>query len=316
MVVSQKPHPLSAGFRCRLCRCESRETRMQCLSCGALVSMCPASDLALREERTPRKTAIVRDVAPQVDKIDPDMASTIALSDVTVEELIRIETGIEPFDRVVGGGLVMPSAVLLGGNPGVGKSRLLLQVLAKLTSKHRKAIYVCGEESSSQVAARARELELSGDWQRSLLLANTVVIEDIEATIKRYRPAFVVVDSINVMRMRSIDGLPGGNAQMIAVSKRLHEIARHHDLICFLVAQMNKAGSYCGAKAVEHLVDATFSLAKLAPPRVRFWSPNGKNRYGDTSERGYFEMTERGLRPVCNREPKPDRVATRKKKTP
>jgi DNA repair protein RadA/Sms len=219
----------------------------------------------------------------------------IALSDVPADAEERLATGIGEFDRVLGGGIVQGSCVLLGGDPGIGKSSLLMQASAALAAQGT-VLYVSGEESAAQVKLRARRFGISGDG--ILLLAETDLGSVIEA-IRRTRPLFVVVDSIQTMSSDEIASGAGGVSQLRECTARLLELAKGDDVPIFLVGHVTKEGAVAGPRVLEHIVDAVLYLEGERFHAFRILRAT-KNRFGSTDEVGVFEMGESGLREVAN----------------
>ena len=219
----------------------------------------------------------------------------IALGDVPADAEERLATGIAEFDRVLGGGIVQGSCVLLGGDPGIGKSSLLMQASAALAQKGT-VLYVSGEESAAQVKLRARRFGIGGDG--ILLLAETDLGSIIEA-IRRVRPIFVVIDSIQTMNSDAIASAAGGVSQLRECAARLLELAKGDDVPIFLVGHVTKEGAVAGPRVLEHIVDAVLYLEGERFHAFRILRAT-KNRFGSTDEVGVFEMGDNGLREVQN----------------
>src|SRR2546427_5429749 len=219
----------------------------------------------------------------------------IALGDVPADAEQRLATGIGEFDRVLGGGIVRGSCVLLGGDPGIGKSSLLMQASAAL-ARGGTVLYVSGEESAAQVKLRARRFGIAGDG--ILLLAETDLAAVLEA-IQRTRPTFVVVDSIQTMSSDAIGSAAGGVSQLRECTARLLELAKGTDIPIFLVGHVTKEGAVAGPRVLEHIVDAVLYLEGERFHAFRILRAT-KNRFGSTDEVGVFEMGEAGLTEVRN----------------
>src|SRR3989441_975884 len=215
----------------------------------------------------------------------------IALGDVPADAEQRLATGIGEFDRVLGGGIVRGSCVLLGGDPGIGKSSLLMQASAAL-ARGGTVLYVSGEESAAQVKLRARRFGIAGDG--ILLLAETDLAAVLEA-IQRTRPTFVVVDSIQTMSSDAVGSAAGGVSQLRECTARLLELAKGDDIPIFLVGHVTKEGAVAGPRVLEHIVDAVLYLEGERFHAFRILRAT-KNRFGSTDEVGVFEMGEAGLR--------------------
>jgi DNA repair protein RadA/Sms len=213
----------------------------------------------------------------------------LRLADVRTEEADRISTGVPELDRVLGGGLVPASLVLVGGEPGVGKSTLLLSALAAM-SKERRALLVTGEESTAQVKLRAARL---GGAERVEILAETE-LECVCATLEAERPDVCVIDSVQTLYSAEIGSAPGSVAQVREAAARLLRVAKESSVATILVGHVTKDGSVAGPRVLEHLVDCVlqFEGDRYRAHRVL---RAVKNRFGSTNELGVFEMTGTGL---------------------
>ena len=214
----------------------------------------------------------------------------LKLADVAVEEAARIPTGVAELDRVLGGGLVPASLVLIGGEPGVGKSTLLLSALGAISSTGRRALLVTGEESLAQVKLRADRL---GRADRVEILAETN-LEAVCATLERERPDVCVIDSVQTLYAADIGSAPGSVAQVREAAARLLRVAKEAGVATILVGHVTKDGSVAGPRVLEHLVDCVlqFEGDRYNAHRVL---RAAKNRFGSTNELGVFEMTGAGL---------------------
>ena len=209
----------------------------------------------------------------------------------------RAQIGIAELDRVLGGGLVAASAVLVGGDPGIGKSTLLLQAAASLARAGRRVLYITGEESIDQIRLRARRLGL-GD--ATLELAAAINVRDIASALEQAGDAaLVVIDSIQTMWLDSIESAPGTVAQVRACSFELIRLAKQRGFALVLVGHVTKEGAIAGPRVLEHMVDAVLYFEGDRGHQFRILR-GVKNRYGPTDEIGVFEMTERGLAEVPN----------------
>ena len=209
----------------------------------------------------------------------------------------RAATGIAEFDRVLGGGLVAGSAVLLAGDPGIGKSTLLLQAAAALAKTGRRVLYISGEEAVEQVRLRARRLEVSDS---RLELAAAIDVRDIAGSLEHATDAaLVVIDSIQTMWLDTIDSAPGTVSQVRACSFELIRLAKTRGFSLVLVGHVTKEGAIAGPRVLEHMVDAVLYFEGDRGHQFRILR-GVKNRFGATDEIGVFEMTERGLAEVAN----------------
>jgi DNA repair protein RadA/Sms len=209
----------------------------------------------------------------------------------------RAATGIEELDRVLGGGLVPSSAVLVGGDPGIGKSTLLLQTAARLAATGKRVLYITGEEAIEQVRLRARRL---GCADTSIELAASINVRDITASLEKTRDAtLVVIDSIQTMWLDAIDSAPGTVSQVRACSFELIRAAKANNFALVLVGHVTKEGGIAGPRVLEHMVDAVLYFEGDRGHQFRILRAV-KNRYGATDEIGVFEMTDVGLAEVAN----------------
>ncbi|HSC50803.1 MAG TPA: DNA repair protein RadA, partial [Gaiellaceae bacterium] len=215
--------------------------------------------------------------------------ATLRLVDIKAEEAERIPTGVAELDRVLGGGLVPASLVLVGGEPGVGKSTLLLSALASI-SKDRRAVLVTGEESTAQVKLRAARL---GGAEQVEILAETE-LDVVCATLEQERPDVCVIDSVQTLYSSGLGSAPGSVGQVREAAARLLRVAKECAVATILVGHVTKDGAVAGPRALEHLVDCVlqFEGDRYHEHRVLRAS---KNRFGSTNELGVFEMTGAGL---------------------
>jgi len=214
------------------------------------------------------------------------------LADVEATEVPRAPTGIEEFDRVLGGGLVQGAVILIGGDPGIGKSTLLLQVLARQLN----ALYVSGEESAQQIAMRAKRLSLD---THNLRLLPEIQLEKIRAAIAANKPDIVVIDSIQTLYSDQMTSAPGSVAQVRECAAQLTRIAKSQNITVILVGHVTKEGALAGPRVLEHIVDTVLYFEGDTHSSFRLIRAF-KNRFGAVNELGVFAMTERGLREVSN----------------
>jgi DNA repair protein RadA/Sms len=217
------------------------------------------------------------------------------LSAIQPERLQRLGSGYSEFDRVLGGGFVPGSVILLGGAPGAGKSTLLLQVSTELSAKHN-CLYVTGEESLEQIALRAHRLGLSG---ATLDCVSETRVEAITAMVEQQKPALLVVDSVQVMQIETLSGAPGSVGQVRESAAQLTRLAKATGVVVLLVGHVTKEGALAGPKVLEHIIDASLLLDGDTGGRFRTLRAN-KNRFGSVGELGVFAMTEQGLKEVKN----------------
>ncbi|MCS6860088.1 MAG: DNA repair protein RadA [Abditibacteriales bacterium] len=265
---------------CQHCGHEAPKWLGRCPECEEFNSF-------VEELKTPAATAPARLVTATT--VEP-------LADVQPRAQERMATGIGELDRVLGGGVVPGSVVLVGGDPGIGKSTLLLQAGVRLSQAQGKGLYVSGEESAEQIRWRADRLGLSSS---SLLLVSATDLAQIEAQIDRHAPAFVIVDSIQTVSHPDLDSPPGTISQVRESAAALVKIAKSRGIPIFLVGHVNKEGAIAGPKALEHIVDTVLTLEGDSHHAFRILRAV-KNRFGSTNEIGVFEMKERGMEEVEN----------------
>ena len=264
-----------SSFRCGECGASTTKWQGQCPDCGAWNSL-------------------VQGAAPPARVGYAGEARGRRLDEVSGEDLRRQSTGIGELDRVLGGGLVPGAAVLVGGDPGIGKSTLLLQACAAPDSRER--LYVSGEESLNQLALRAKRLGLATEGLT--VLAETRV-EDIVAIAERDRPAWLVVDSIQTIYTDQLPSAPGSVNQLRECTAQLVRMAKRSGIGVLLVGHVTKTGSIAGPRVLEHMVDAVLYFESEAGSRYRVLRAV-KNRFGAANELGVFMMSEQGMREVKN----------------
>ncbi len=265
-------------FVCQACGSRSPRWLGRCTGCGAWDS--------LVEE--------VMDAKPLKARAPGDKGLARPITSVGAEKLERTPTGLGELDRVLGGGLVPGSVILLGGEPGIGKSTLLLQAARAVAESGRAVLYASGEESAAQIADRGRRL---GALTDSLYIAATTELEAVLAAVDDVKPALLVVDSIQTLRSGSLDGASGTVGQVREVTSRLVDMAKQRGIPIVLVGHVTKEGSLAGPKVVEHLVDAVLAFEGDRGQGLRTVRAL-KNRFGRGGEVGVFAMTEDGLEEV------------------
>ncbi|USX12544.1 DNA repair protein RadA [Oxalobacteraceae bacterium OTU3CAMAD1] len=222
-------------------------------------------------------------------------APVLSLSDIDAIDVPRFGTGIEEFDRVLGGGLVAGGVVLIGGDPGIGKSTLLLQALANL-SHLKKVLYVSGEESGAQIALRAKRLQVDA---RDLKLQAEIQLEKILGTLADLKPDVAVIDSIQTVYSDALSSAPGSVAQVRECAAQLTRVAKQTGITIILVGHVTKEGALAGPRVLEHIVDTVLYFEGDNHSSFRLVRAI-KNRFGAVNELGVFAMTEKGLKGVSN----------------
>lgn len=270
-------------FVCTQCGSQHPKWAGNCSSCSAWNSL-------IEETITPQSTTSSRFTG----YADAQSEITI-LSDIKLTEALRYPTGLSELDRVLGGGLIAGSVVLIGGDPGIGKSTILLQALCHL-SQSQKVLYVTGEESLQQVALRARRLDLSADNLH--LLAETQV-EQILQSAKENKPNIVVIDSIQTAFTEILQSAPGSVGQVRESAAQLVRYAKQTHTALFLVGHVTKDGTLAGPRVLEHMVDTVLYFEGEQDSRFRVIRAI-KNRFGAVNELGVFAMTDKGLKEINN----------------
>lgn len=233
---------------------------------------------------------------PRVTHYAGSQASLVQyFSDIAFTKELRFSTGFKELDRVLGGGLVSGSVVLLGGDPGIGKSTILLQTLCEL-GKHQKALYITGEESLQQLALRANRLGVQADYLG--FLAETHV-EKILGLMTEFKPKVVIIDSIQTMFSDQVNSAPGSVSQVRESAAQLVRFAKQTQTALFLVGHVTKEGQLAGPRVLEHMVDTVLYFEGEADSRYRVIR-SMKNRFGAVNELGVFGMTEGGIREIAN----------------
>lgn len=271
-------------YFCSACGAEAPKWSGQCADCGAWNTL---SETVAVSSMT-RKSTISNFTSSVSDRIQ-------LLHEVLPDDIQRISTGIAEFDRVLGGGLVPGSVTLIGGDPGIGKSTLLLQAIVNLNAQNQ-TLYVTGEESLQQVGLRAHRLGLAN--ANVSLLAETSV-ESILQHAQQTKPRIVVIDSIQTMYTEQLQSAPGGVAQVRESAALLVRYAKQTQTAVFLVGHVTKEGTLAGPRVLEHMVDTVLYFEGDAGQRYRLIRAF-KNRFGAVNELGVFSMTDKGLREVMN----------------
>jgi len=270
-------------FCCQSCGFQTPKWMGKCPDCGSWDSFVEERSAAGSSRRSFRAIA-----APQI--------APVPIDSIELETELRLHTGIKEFDRVLGGGLVLGTLVLIGGDPGIGKSTLMLQVLNGLASQEHKVLYVSGEESIRQIRLRSKRLNtVSPD----MLVVSEVEIEAILSMIESTQPEVLVVDSIQTMFNGDLTSAPGSVSQVRESTVRLMLMAKKTGIPTFLIGHVTKDGAIAGPKLLEHMVDTVLYFEGDRNHVFRILR-TVKNRFGSTNEIGVFEMKDKGLDEVAN----------------
>ncbi|HCQ65055.1 MAG TPA: DNA repair protein RadA [Rhodobacteraceae bacterium] len=271
------------AFTCTECGASHSKWSGRCDACGAWNSI--VEDVPLS-------------AGPASKSLGAMKGRAVPLSDLATEEAPppRARCGLDEFDRVLGGGLVPASAILVGGDPGIGKSTLLLQAIAHFARRGLKTIYVSGEEARAQVRMRAQRLGLA---DAPVMLAAETNLRDILTTLEAEKPDLVVIDSIQTMWADNVDSAPGSVSQVRAAAHELTTFAKRRGVSVVLVGHVTKEGQIAGPRVVEHMVDTVLYFEGERGHQFRILRAV-KNRFGPADEIGVFEMTGGGLAEVAN----------------
>ncbi|AGF29273.1 MULTISPECIES: DNA repair protein RadA [Bacillus amyloliquefaciens group] len=272
-------------FICHSCGYESAKWMGKCPGCGAWNTMVEET---IKKAPANRRAAFSHSVQT-VQKPSP-------ITSIETSEEPRVQTKLEEFNRVLGGGVVKGSLVLIGGDPGIGKSTLLLQVSAQLADTAGSVLYISGEESVKQTKLRADRLGINSQM---LHVLSETDMEYISSAIQEMKPAFVVVDSIQTVYQSDITSAPGSVSQVRECTAELMKIAKTNGIPIFIVGHVTKEGSIAGPRLLEHMVDTVLYFEGERHHTFRILRAV-KNRFGSTNEMGIFEMREEGLTEVLN----------------
>jgi DNA repair protein RadA/Sms len=272
------------AFVCDQCGADYPRWNGQCTSCGEWNT--------IKEVRL----ATANEKRPVASGYAGNRSEVKRLSDVNLSEAERISSGISEFDRVLGGGIVRGSVVLIGGAPGAGKSTLLLQAIANIAARDISVLYVSGEESLQQIAERANRLKLPAE--NILMLAETSV-QRICDVLDEIHPQILVIDSIQVMHTQTSDSAAGSVSQVRESASYLTQYAKQNDVSIFMVGHVTKDHSLAGPMTLSHIVDTQVMLSSTDDARYRVLRAD-KNRFGSIGELGFFAMDNSGLKEVKN----------------
>jgi DNA repair protein RadA/Sms len=263
-------------FKCKECGYRTLKWLGKCPECGSWESF-------VKEDKEKIKSSTTNYIKPQY------------INEVKTAGKERINTGLLEFDRVMGGGVVAGSIILVSGEPGIGKSTLLLTISGVLSRK-KKVIYISGEESISQVRIRAERI---GVLKEKILILSETDILSILACINTEDPEIVIIDSVQALSSKNTDGIPGSVSMVREITSEVIEVGKKNDITIFLVGHITKSGNIAGPKTLEHMVDTVLFMEGDRTHSFRLLRSK-KNRFGSTNEVGIFDMDEEGLKEVKN----------------
>jgi DNA repair protein RadA/Sms len=285
----------STQYVCQGCGATSPRWLGRCPSCGGWNTL--VEELVKKGARGASRSALGGGPGE-----GPARGTPVPIESIAEDAAARMPTGIAELDRVLGGGVVLGSVALVGGDPGVGKSTLLLQALAGIARRGPATLYASGEESIAQVALRARRLGLAfGDVPLGdrLQIVGVSDVAEVEQAAQIAKPTAIVIDSVQVIRSADLESAPGSVSQLREVTTRLVDLAKRTHAAVFLVGHVTKEGAIAGPKVLEHLVDVVLSFEGERGHAFRALRAS-KNRFGSATEVGVFEMSPAGLREVPN----------------
>jgi len=273
------PTSLRTRYVCQSCGYQSSKWLGRCVGCGEWESLVEEAVQSGSSKRNPT-----------------GLTPAIPYAEIEQTKVDRLKTGNAEFDRALGGGIVPGSMALLGGDPGIGKSTLLLQIADTLAKQKIPVLYVAGEESAHQIKLRGNRLGIDGD---GLFLIAETNLEQIQAEIERVQPRVVVIDSVQTIHSSQLESIPGSIAQIRECAGRLLSYAKRKNVAVFLIGHITKDGSLAGPKMLEHVVDVVLYFEGERHQNQKIIRAV-KNRFGPANELGLFEMTGKGLLPVDN----------------
>ncbi|MCP3875915.1 MAG: DNA repair protein RadA [Desulfobacteraceae bacterium] len=267
-------------FRCQSCGGQAPKWMGKCLDCGAWDTLVEERIISGGSNKT--KSSF--------------FPEPVLIDSIEVEESDRLQTGIKEFDRALGGGIVEGSLILIGGDPGIGKSTLMLQVLSKLSRSGKKCLYVSGEESVRQISMRGKRLDSHGE---SLFVVSETDLDSILTIVEQSKYDALVIDSIQTIFHPDVSSTPGSVTQIREAAMQFMKLAKSTGIPIFLVGHVTKVGAIAGPKIMEHMVDTVLYFEGDKSHVFRILRAV-KNRFGSTNEIGVFEMNEKGLTQVPN----------------
>ncbi|QIB70267.1 DNA repair protein RadA [Aminipila butyrica] len=280
-------------YVCQECGYESPKWMGQCI-CGAWNAMAEEKVLPVDSRRDSRSRTVVEDSGSGISR---PRVKAAPLSEVQSGNFSRVDTGIGELNRVLGGGLVKGSLTLISGEPGIGKSTIIIQAASNIAERYGRVLYVSGEESEEQIKMRGDRV-CKGNLSNLFILAETNMENIIQIT-EELKPEFIIIDSIQTMYSAELESAPGSVSQVRACGNELMKMGKVKNIPIFIVAHVTKSGDLAGPKIVEHLVDCVLNFTGERNQELRILRCF-KNRFGNTSEIGAFEMMEEGLVEIEN----------------
>ena len=277
---------LKTKYKCRSCGYISASYLGRCPNCGAWNQFEKETEAVQNRSTKGSPSRLIKKTG---------ISEPVKLGNVKAEKEERIKTSMAELNRVLGGGIVPGSLVLIGGDPGIGKSTLMLQIMSELADQY-KVLYVSGEESANQIKLRADRLDLPAN---DMMLYPETDMEDIRQQIADLEPDFVVIDSIQTMNEPSLDSMTGSASQVREVTSELMKIAKMDAITVFVIGHVTKEGAIAGPKILEHMVDTVLYFEGDEHHAYRILH-SVKNRFGAANEIGMFEMVNKGLQEVTN----------------
>jgi len=268
-------------YVCQQCAQQYSKWMGRCQECGAWNSVVEEREL---RDAGKGKASLATGEGPQ------------PIADIVAQNIPRLLSDISELDNVLGGGLVPGSVVLLGGEPGIGKSTILLQAADQYAKAHPPVLYVSGEESTGQIALRSSRL---GVEAKNLLVVSETSLEQIQNHVDKVKPKILILDSVQTIYSTKLDSQPGSVGQLRECAHQIISLAKSKDIATFLVGHVTKDGAIAGPKVLEHMVDVVLYFEGSSSQNFRLLR-SIKNRFGSTNEIGVFEMVGKGLRPVPN----------------